>query len=111
MNRLLGAVLVCTLALGFSSCAGTANAVLAGPLAGGSSLTARVWNTETSGAVKVLSTPIAFAVGTFLGVVPAMFEGVKYDWENNPVNAHPAEDGEATMQNVWDPFAGGLWGN
>ena len=113
MKKILGVILVSSLALGTSSCAGVFCAAFSGPLVGGTSLTARVWETESSGAVRIISTPFAFIAGTFLGWVPALYEGIRYDWENNPIRPHPPEDPKdlTTLENVWDPFSGGLWTN
>ena len=111
MKRILGVTLVLSFALGLSSCAGVTCAFVSGPLTGGTSLTARVYNTEASEAVKILSTPFAFIAGTFTGWFPAFYHGVRYDVQNFPLRPHgpkPPRNGTQLNQ-VWDPFMGYLW--
>ena len=74
-------------------------------------MTARVYNTESSDAVKIISTPFAFIAGTFTGWFPAFYHGIRYDVENFPMRPAGAKKPRKTtkLENVWDPFAGNLW--
>ena len=81
---------------------GTATGLIAGPLIGGTSLTAKMYGSDVSAGTKALGTPFVFTAGTCVGVFPAVAEGI-----NKDVNGRWGSD---DFLNVLDPFDAGLFG-
>lgn len=80
---------------------GTMTGVVSGPLMGGTSLTDRLYTSDSSIGTKIVGTPFAFVGGTVVGVFPAVATGFEKDQDED----HAAKD----FLEILDPFDAGLF--
>ncbi len=81
-------------------CFHTLTGAVAGPLGGGASLTANVYESEAPTAIKIVATPFTFVGGTATGIFPGMSKGVMQDLGREPGNY-------AALFDPFDGFNGG----
>ncbi len=94
----------------FQGC-GTVTGVVSGPLMGGTSLTAKMYQSDASTGIKVVGTPFVFVGGTVIGIFPGLGEGIALDHKVFPINEGPYfryYTAEA-FADLFDPFDAGLF--